>query len=93
MFVPHIYEYRENTPKVLKALLENGRLDGFECYYSTFSDKQHNEILEIAKKNNLYISGGSDFHGTPKPDIDIGVGKGNLQIPDIIQENWAIYKY
>jgi len=33
------------------------------------------------KKFRLLPSGGSDFHGSNKPHIAIGVGKGNLRIP------------
>ena len=41
-----------------------------------------------ARKNNLYISGGSDYHGSPKPDIEVGVGRGNLNISKEIIEEW-----
>ena len=44
-------------------------------------------ILEYARKNNLYISGGSDYHGNNKPTISLAVGKGNLRIPNEIV-NW-----
>lgn len=44
-------------------------------------------LVNYARKNNLYISGGSDYHGKPKPDIAVGVGRGNLNISkDIL--NW-----
>ena len=34
--------------------------------------------LELAKKHNLLISGGTDYHGHEiKPDIDIGYGRNN----------------
>ena len=35
-----------------------------------------------------FLSGGSDFHGKYKPDVDIGVGYGDLQIPTDILSNW-----
>ena len=35
---------------------------------------------------NLYISGGSDSHGTP--DSEIGIGRGNLNIPEKIISPW-----
>ena len=35
----------------------------------------------LIKEFNILPSGGSDFHGEVKPDIKLGVGKGNLQIP------------
>ena len=50
--------------------------------------------LECSEKNtkgeydNLYISGGSDYHGNPKPDIEVGIGRGNLNIPKEIIEEW-----
>ena len=91
VFIPHIYEYRDNTPKVLEYILKNGRLDGIECYYTTFTDEQHEYILNLTKEKCLFISGGSDYHGSRKPDTDLGVGHGNLKIPEKIQEPWAKY--
>jgi hypothetical protein len=35
----------------------------------------------MADAFGLLPSGGSDFHGTRKPDIKLGIGKGNLEIP------------
>lgn len=57
-------------------------LSGMECYYSTYDDGQMQELRNIAHAKKLLISGGSDFHGTIKPDISIGTGHGNLHIPD-----------
>lgn len=45
-------------------------------------------LVEYAKKNNLYISGGSDYHGHKKTKIEIGVGDGNLNISKEIIEEW-----
>lgn len=46
------------------------------------------EILAYNINPNLYISGGSDYHGSPKPDIEVGVGRGNLNISKEIIEEW-----
>ncbi len=91
VFIPHIYEYRDNTPKVLDYILKNGRLDGIECYYTTFTKEQHEYILNLTKEKNLYISGGCDYHGKRKPLVQLGTGNGNLQIPEEIQKPWAKY--
>ena len=56
-------------------------LDGMEVYYSLFSPEETENACRIADKFGLLYSGGSDFHGNNKPDIFMGVGKGNLQIP------------
>lgn len=44
--------------------------------------------MEYARRNNLYISGGSDYHGVLKPDIELGIGKGSLEIPKEIINEW-----
>ena len=89
VFIPHIYEYRENSHKILEYIIKNYKIDGFECLYTTFSDEQTNEILEICKKYKYFVSGGSDYHGKTKPNVKIGVGYGNLSmdISEIIP--WA----
>lgn len=56
-------------------------LDGMEVYYSLFTPEQTQNACRIADSFGLLYSGGSDFHGNNKPDIFMGVGKGNLQIP------------
>lgn len=88
VFLPHIYEYKDNADIILNFILDNYKIDGIECYYTTFTEKQHSTILNICKENNLFISGGSDFHGKYKPDVEIGAGYGNLQIPTDILSNW-----
>ncbi len=48
-----------------KALMEEfaGRgLDGIECYHSTHTAKETEEFLAFAKRHNLFVTGGSDFH-------------------------------
>ena len=90
VFLPHIYEYRENSNKILQYILENYNIDGIECYYTTFTQEQHEFLINLCKEKNLLISGGSDYHGQFKPDVELGVGYGNLQIPDSIIENWNI---
>ena len=88
IFIPHIYEYKDNSNAILDYILKNYDIDGIECYYPTFSNKQHSDILKICKEHNLFVSGGSDFHGKPKPDVDIGTGYGNLKVPNLILDNW-----
>ncbi len=69
--------------KNLKAL----GLDGMECRYSTFTKNQTKAMQHIAKSLDLLPSGGSDFHGTNKPDIQLGKGKGSLFVSYAIWEN------
>ncbi|MBO5349775.1 MAG: PHP domain-containing protein [Clostridia bacterium] len=89
-FVAHIYEYKEIENKIseLEKIINNYKIDGIECYHSIFSEKENLNLLEFAKKHDLLISGGSDYHGDNKPDIELGVGKGNLNVPNEILDKW-----
>ena len=60
--------------------LKEGGLQGIEVFYSTHTSRQTSEYLTLAKRLDLLVTGGSDFHGSAKPDIHIGVGRGNLKI-------------
>ena len=67
---------REFLPKA-KAV----GLVGMETNYSTFSPEQTALAHDLVKEFDLKPGGGSDYHGTNKPDIRIGIGRGNLQVP------------
>lgn len=88
VFLPHIFEYRENSRKILDYIMKNYKFDGIECYYTTFTSEQTKELLKLCIQNNLYISGGSDYHGYNKPNVNMGNGFGYLVINDDIINNW-----
>lgn len=67
--------------ELLRELKDAG-LDGIEAYYGTHSRQQTREYLDLAKQLNLLVTGGSDFHGATKPEIEVGIGKGSLHVPD-----------
>jgi predicted metal-dependent phosphoesterase TrpH len=56
-------------------------LVGMETLYSKYSDETTEKAIAIAESCGIKQSGGSDFHGMKKPDVSLGVGKGNLRIP------------
>ena len=63
--------------ETLKKLIDCG-LDGIEVYHSTHSKEEIKKYLYLAKKYNLLISGGSDYHGASiKPNIKLGTGMNN----------------
>ena len=47
-------------------------IKGIECYYSRYSLKESEFLVNCANANNLLISGGSDYHGQNKNNIKIG---------------------
>lgn len=62
-FLAHSFAYDlENPIEFINYAIKCG-IDGIEKYYTTFTKEQSNIIEEISNTNNLYISGGSDFHG------------------------------
>lgn len=56
-------------------------LKGIECIYPSFTEEEKNQIKDIASKHELFITGGTDFHGAITPHIDLGVGLGDMVIP------------
>lgn len=69
--------------KRMKALQERKQLT------DVWKENGITDAKEYAKKNKLYVSGGSDFHGKKKPDIEVGVGKGNLHISKEFIDKWC----
>ena len=55
------------------ALHDEAGLDGIEALYSQHSPEDTARFLEIARRHNLLVTGGSDFHGTPKPHVPLGI--------------------
>ncbi|MEE1219362.1 MAG: PHP domain-containing protein [Ruminococcus sp.] len=47
-------------------------IDGIEALHSSHNKNQIKELTKIAQKHKKIITGGSDFHGTVKPDVSIG---------------------
>lgn len=69
---------------MLRAFLPRAKqagLVGMETDYVTYDAATTERARAIAAEFDLLPSGGSDFHGTNKPDIRIGIGKGSLAVP------------
>ncbi len=78
---PTLYSMNYLQIETMCHELQGYGLDGIEAAYSTYSHEQEREIKKIAKKLGLALSGGSDFHGANKPDIQLGIGRGTLKVP------------
>lgn len=91
IFLAHPFQYKfDDTEEFLNKIYDENDFDGVECFYTTFSKKQSQYLLDFAKKRNLLISGGSDYHGLNKKQHDLGIGGGNLNINKDIISNWNI---
>ncbi len=68
--------------RTLVRELKTAGLGGIEVHYSTHTPSQTTEYLELAKQCDLLVTGGSDFHGVTKPDIEVGIGRGQLKVSE-----------
>lgn len=91
-FLAHTYAYSSNISDELLNIIDNYELDGLECFHTIFTEEQTNYLVELCKDRNLYMSGGSDFHGSRKINHDLGIGNGNLLIDESVINDW-IRKY
>ncbi|MHB8065936.1 MAG: PHP domain-containing protein [Ruminiclostridium sp.] len=80
----------DDMDKLLKELKEYG-LAGIEAIYSENSKEDTGNLLRLAIKHQLLVTGGSDFHGTYKNGIELGSGRGNLKVPYELLEKLVIY--
>lgn len=88
-FLAHPFEYRfGNTLEFVDALMAENKLDGIECFHPSADEEQRSVLEEYARAHTLYISGGSDYHGSTKQGVQLGVGRGDLNISKKYLEEW-----
>lgn len=68
------HPYTVSRDELISLFVDWG-LRGLEAYYPEHSQSMTNFYLDLAKKYNLLVTGGSDCHGTAKPDVKIGAIK------------------
>lgn len=86
---PLHYKLEEKELEELIVRLKNAGLKGMEVKYSNHTAQDEAYAKKLCKKYELLPSGGSDFHGSNKPAIDIGTGRGTLNVPFEYLENIA----
>lgn len=93
-YLAHLH-LTKKPPAVLDAFvgrLASEGLCGVEGYYTDYTPEMETEFRSLAKKYGLKLSGGTDFHGTFKPHIQIGRGTGGLAIPYSVLEEMKLRK-
>lgn len=78
---PLSYRFSDGEILAMVRLLKEQGLDGIEAIYGAYSREQEAAVRELAKRFCLLISGGSDYHGSNKPGLLLGVGYGSLHVP------------
>ncbi|MDD3461368.1 MAG: PHP domain-containing protein, partial [Mesotoga sp.] len=67
---------RDQTIEMVRTMKSYG-LKGIEVFYKTYDMETRNDLLEISKELDLLATGGSDYHGEHKKNLELGV-----EIPD-----------
>jgi predicted metal-dependent phosphoesterase TrpH len=62
---------------------------GIEAVYGRYSPEERAALSALADRYGLVATGGSDHHGTYKPDLRVGVGLGDLDVPDDVVDRLA----
>jgi len=72
--------------QIVSELAEAG-LGGIEAIYGRYSPDERKQLTAIARRTGLVATGGSDYHGSFKPDLEVGTGTGDLKVPDEVLEH------
>jgi hypothetical protein len=67
----------ENLLAALQAL----GLLGLEAYYPEHSEAQTRQFLAVAAQYRMLVTGGTDFHGAIKPNVEMGCADGTFHVP------------
>lgn len=74
----------DNRQQQEQAIVELHRLglDGMERFYPNYSAEDAEFAVHMIAKYDLMPTGGTDFHGTNRPGIEMGSGmNGNITVP------------
>ena len=72
---------RSDYDDAFDELAEAG-LGGIEAMYVDYLPATRSRLTAVCDRLGIVATGGSDYHGRYKPDIAVGVGKGDLRVPD-----------
>jgi hypothetical protein len=53
-----------------------------ERYYSDYNALDHKKLDEYIETHDFITSGGSDYHGSNRPSVELGSGTDSLSVPD-----------
>ncbi|MGE4553382.1 MAG: PHP domain-containing protein [Desulfovibrionaceae bacterium] len=81
---PYLYALSDADLDETVARFKSYGLEAIEAYYTEHSQAQTAFYKALAERHGLLVSGGSDFHGDPKPWCKIGIGRGSLRVPDAV---------
>lgn len=82
---PHLLRNRPILDQLLAM-----PFDGLEGYYANFTPEKNKRWLRFAEKKGWLVTGGSDFHGSVKPQIKLGASTVSKEIFDVLQGHYRL---
>jgi 3',5'-nucleoside bisphosphate phosphatase len=86
----HPYSLDEQDGGHLEAIIQSlarQGLEGIEVYYPKHTAEQTKAFLDLALEFDLAVTGGTDFHGANRPEVELGVFPGRGPLPySILQD-------
>ena len=89
-FLAHglIYSF-DNNRHAIEKILQTTSIDGLECIYPLFNEEEKEFMMNLCKKYNKFMSGGSDYHAKNKPTTFMGTGiNNNIIVKKDLVKNW-----
>ncbi len=86
----HPYSLRQDDPTRLEAIVRDLKgfgLKGIEAYYPVHTPQQTALFVSVAARLDLAVTGGTDFHGSNKPGIELGTFPDGKSLPYSILED------
>ena len=81
-----IFSRNDQQLEKLVLYLTKMGLMGIEVFYPEHSLDNIRYYTELARRCNLLMTGGTDFHGSLKPEIKMGTGRGGFKVPYSVYE-------
>ena len=72
--IAHPFEYETLDKDIFLNDIKHS-IDGIECFHPSATPENSEYLVNFAQTNNLLITGGSDFHGDNKPNINLNMMK------------------
>jgi len=76
----------------LLTRLRGAGLVGLEAMCAGYRRHERDGYADLARRFGLVPSGGSDYHGSYKPELELGVGYGDLEVPDSVVEELRTHR-
>jgi predicted metal-dependent phosphoesterase TrpH len=76
----------------LLTRLRGAGLVGLEAVCAGYRRHEREGYADLARRFGLVASGGSDYHGLYKPGLELGVGYGDLYVPETVVDRLRAHR-